>query len=121
VGDVVAAFLAAADRGRPGTWNIGTGLEVSVLDLVEIIAGIAGRELTPVFAPARRGELARSVLAGGPGAGGPGRRGGTPPGARVHQGSRGGGAGRGGVGAPRPAGLWPRRGAAWNQRARHSH
>src|SRR5437763_5537033 len=33
VGDVVAAFLAAADRGRPGTWNIGTGLEVSVLDL----------------------------------------------------------------------------------------
>src|SRR5215831_7724957 len=65
VGDVVAAFLAAADRGRPGTWNIGTGLEVSVLDLVEIIAGIAGRELTPVFAPPRPGELARSVLAVG--------------------------------------------------------
>ena len=63
VGDVVAGFLAAADRGRPGTWNIGTGLEVSVLDLVEIIAGIAGREMTPVFAPARPGELARSVLA----------------------------------------------------------
>jgi UDP-glucose 4-epimerase len=63
VGDVVAAFLAAADRGRPGTWNIGTGLEVSVLDLVEIIAGIAGRALKPVFAPARRGELARSALA----------------------------------------------------------
>ena len=63
VGDVVAAFLAAADRGRPGTWNIGTGLEVSVLDLVEIIAGIAGRALEPEFAPARRGELARSALA----------------------------------------------------------
>jgi UDP-glucose 4-epimerase len=65
VGDVVAAFLAAADRGRPGTWNIGTGLEVSVLDLVQIIAGIAGRPLSPVFAPARPGELARSVLAVG--------------------------------------------------------
>jgi UDP-glucose 4-epimerase len=63
VGDVVAAFLAAADRGRPGTWNIGTGLEVSVLDLVQIIAGIAGRPLSPVFGPARPGELARSVLA----------------------------------------------------------
>ena len=63
VGDVVAAFLAAADRGRPGTWNIGTGLEVSVLDLVEIIAGIAGRPLEPEFASARRGELARSALA----------------------------------------------------------
>ena len=32
VGDAVAAFLAAADRGRPGTWNIGTGTEVSVLE-----------------------------------------------------------------------------------------
>jgi UDP-glucose 4-epimerase len=78
VGDVVAAFLAAADRGRPGTWNIGTGLEVSVLDLVEIIAGIAGRELTPVFAPARRGELARSVLAVDRAAGELGWRAGTP-------------------------------------------
>ena len=63
VGDVVTAFLAAADRGRPGTWNIGTGVEVSVLDLVGIIAGIAGHELSPVFAPPRPGELARSVLA----------------------------------------------------------
>lgn len=63
VGDVVAAFLAAADRGRPGTWNIGTGTEVSVLELVGIIAGIAGRELLPVFAPPRPGELSRSVLA----------------------------------------------------------
>src|SRR5439155_13454808 len=49
VGDVVAAFLAAADRGRPGTWNIGTGLEVSVLDLVQSMAGIAGRPLSPAF------------------------------------------------------------------------
>jgi UDP-glucose 4-epimerase len=65
VGDVVAAFLAAADRGRPGTWNIGTGIEVTVLDLVDIIAGIAGRELSPLFAPARPGELKRSSLAVG--------------------------------------------------------
>jgi UDP-glucose 4-epimerase len=34
-----------------------------VLDLVQIIAGIAGRPLSPVFGPARPGELARSVLA----------------------------------------------------------
>ncbi len=63
VADVVAAFLAAADRGRPGTWNIGTGAEVSVLDLVRIIAGLAGRELSPSFAPQRPGELARSAVA----------------------------------------------------------
>jgi len=37
VGDTVSAFLAAADAGRPGTWNIGTGVEVSVLDIVAII------------------------------------------------------------------------------------
>ena len=63
VGDVVAAFLAAADRESPGTWNIGTAVEVSVLDLVAIIGGIAGQELSPLFAAARPGELARSVLA----------------------------------------------------------
>ena len=63
VGDVVRAFLAAADTGRPGSWNIGTGIEVSVLDLVGIIAGIAGHPVTPVFVPARAGELLRSAVA----------------------------------------------------------
>ena len=63
VGDVVAAFLAAADRGRPGTWNIGTAVEVSVLDLAKIIGEIAGRPVEPVFAPMRPGELQRSALA----------------------------------------------------------
>ncbi len=63
VGDVVEAFVAAADRGWPGTWNIGTATETSVLDLVEIIAGIAGRPMAPVFAPARSGELSRSAVA----------------------------------------------------------
>jgi UDP-glucose 4-epimerase len=63
VGDVVSAFVAAADRGRPGTWNIGTAVEVSVLDLVEIIAGIAGHPVAPLFATPRPGELARSAVA----------------------------------------------------------
>ena len=63
VGDVVAAFLAAADRGRPGTWNIGTGVEVSVLELARIIGEAAGRPAEPAFAPSRPGELQRSALA----------------------------------------------------------
>jgi UDP-glucose 4-epimerase len=63
VGDVVAALLAAADRGRPGTWNIGTGTEVSVLELVRLISEAAGRPVDPEFARHRPGELQRSALA----------------------------------------------------------
>jgi UDP-glucose 4-epimerase len=62
VGDVVRAFLAAADTGRPGTWNIGTGTETSVLDLIALIGQAAGTTLAPEFAPARPGELQRSAL-----------------------------------------------------------
>jgi len=63
VGDAVAAFLAAADRRQPGIWNIGSGSEVSVLELAKVIGEIAGRAVEPVFAPARPGELQRSALA----------------------------------------------------------
>lgn len=63
VGDAVQAFLAAADRGRPGTWNIGSGTEVSVLDLAAIIGATAGQLVEPDFAPPRPGELQRSALA----------------------------------------------------------
>jgi UDP-glucose 4-epimerase len=65
VGDAVSAFLAAADSGRPGTWNVGSGVEVSVLDLVKIIAGVADRTVTPRFGPHRAGELQRSALSVG--------------------------------------------------------
>jgi len=63
IGDVIAAFLAAADQGRPGIWNIGTGHEVSVLDLAGVIGGAAGRRVDPQFALPRPGELQRSALA----------------------------------------------------------
>jgi UDP-glucose 4-epimerase len=57
VGDVVDAFLRAEERGTDMTVNIGTGREVSVLDLVRILGGG-----DPEFAPARAGELQRSCL-----------------------------------------------------------
>jgi UDP-glucose 4-epimerase len=63
VGDAVGAFLAAADSGRPGTWNVGSGTEVSVLELIRVIATVAGRAIDPVFAPSRPGELLRGALA----------------------------------------------------------
>jgi UDP-glucose 4-epimerase len=62
VSDVVTAFLAAADCGMPGTWNIGTGAEVSILDLAAIISGISGTPFDPEFAPSRAGELGRSAV-----------------------------------------------------------
>ncbi len=64
VGDVVAAFLAAADAGRAGLWNVGTGTEVSVLDLIAGFATIADRPVEPALAPARAGELQASCLDG---------------------------------------------------------
>ncbi len=65
VADAVAAFLGAADRARPGTWNIGTGVEVSVLELARVISDVAGRPVDPVFVSARPGELLRGALACG--------------------------------------------------------
>jgi UDP-glucose 4-epimerase len=63
IADAVNAYLAAVDRRRPGTWNVGTGVEVSVLELARIIGTVAGRPVDPVFAPARPGELRRGALA----------------------------------------------------------
>ncbi|MGI5223899.1 NAD-dependent epimerase/dehydratase family protein [Actinoallomurus sp. CA-142502] len=62
VGDVAAAFLAAARTETPGVWNIGTGRETSVLDLIDVVGQAAGRTLEPEFRPARPGEVLRSAL-----------------------------------------------------------
>ena len=63
VADTVSAFLGAADTDRPGTWNIGGGTEVSVLDIVAIIDAVAGGAPAPRFGQPRAGELLRSALA----------------------------------------------------------
>jgi UDP-glucose 4-epimerase len=63
VGDVVGANLAALESDARGPINIGTGIETSVLELVEMLREISGAErFEPQFAPARLGELARSCL-----------------------------------------------------------
>jgi len=61
VGDVVRATLAAAEHDG-GVFNVGTGRETSVVELLELCQRIAGTSLEPEFAPARPGELKRSVL-----------------------------------------------------------
>ena len=64
VGDVVDATLAAL--GHPGgVLNIGTGREISVLELYETISRVSGVGREPEQAPPRLGELQRSVLDSG--------------------------------------------------------
>jgi UDP-glucose 4-epimerase len=60
VDDVVAATLAA--QGRAGTFNVGTGIETSVLDLADACRRVTGVEAEVVLELARPGELQRSVL-----------------------------------------------------------
>jgi UDP-glucose 4-epimerase len=61
VGDVVRAMLCALERDG-GVYNVGTGVETSVLELFDAIRTAAGTDREPAFAPARLGELQRSVL-----------------------------------------------------------
>jgi len=61
VGDVVAAALKAAEV-EGGVFNVGTGRATSVLELYDLCRKVAGSELTAELAPARTGELQRSVL-----------------------------------------------------------
>jgi UDP-glucose 4-epimerase len=61
VGDVVGATLAAAGR-RGGVFNVGTGIETSVVDLYDACRRVAGSEIEAEFAPARPGEVQRSVV-----------------------------------------------------------
>ena len=60
-GDVAAATLAAAGRDG-GVFNVGTGIETSVLELYDGCRRVAGSSLEAEQAPARLGELQRSVL-----------------------------------------------------------
>jgi UDP-glucose 4-epimerase len=61
VGDVVAATLAAAGHDG-GVFNVGTGMETSVVELYERIQRVSGIERAPEQAEPRAGELQRSVL-----------------------------------------------------------
>jgi UDP-glucose 4-epimerase len=62
VSDVAGAFVLAAESGRASTFNVGTGSESSVLDLLDVLQALAPAALQPVFEPLRPGELSRSAL-----------------------------------------------------------
>src|SRR3954453_3684090 len=66
VADIVAANLAAASHPEAhGVYNVGTGRECSVLEVLAALrraAELDYDELQPEFAPTRLGELQRSAL-----------------------------------------------------------
>jgi UDP-glucose 4-epimerase len=62
VSDVARAFLLAADSERAGTFNIGWGKEVSVLELLDALQRAAGTSVEPKLEPLRPGELDRSAI-----------------------------------------------------------
>ncbi len=53
--------LAALDS-RGGVFNVGTGRETSVVELLAAIQQVTGTDVQPEHAEARQGELQRSVL-----------------------------------------------------------
>ena len=60
-GDVARATLAAAGQDC-GVLNVGTAQETTVLELYELCRRVASSKLEAEFAPARLGEIQRSVL-----------------------------------------------------------
>ncbi len=62
VSDVVEANLKAASSAATGAMNVGTGVETTVLDLVEALAPHANGAFEAEHAPERPGEVRRIAL-----------------------------------------------------------
>ena len=62
VSDVVEANLAAVGTDATGAFNIGTGVQTSVLDLVSALGRHADGPFEPEMAPERQGEVRHIVL-----------------------------------------------------------
>ena len=65
VRDVVEAFIAASASDAHGTYNVGTGVETSVLELGELIGSVCERPFEPEMAPPRAGEVQRIAIDSG--------------------------------------------------------
>ena len=61
VGDVARALLAAVGA-TPGVYNVGTGVDTTIVDLHALCRRATGTTGEPTFADPRPGEIRRSVL-----------------------------------------------------------
>ena len=63
VGDIAAANIAAAEADQPtGAYNIGRGQETSLLEVLDILRGLADGPFEPEHQAERKGEVRRSAL-----------------------------------------------------------
>jgi UDP-glucose 4-epimerase len=62
VSDVVKANLAAVNRGDGRTYNIGTGQQVSIARIYELLREITGFDQEPDYRPRRTGEVLNIAL-----------------------------------------------------------
>jgi UDP-glucose 4-epimerase len=62
VADIARCFVLAAESEQAGTFNVGWGQEVSVLELLEELQRAAGTSVEPRLEPLRAGELDRSAI-----------------------------------------------------------
>jgi UDP-glucose 4-epimerase len=62
VGDVVDANLRALGSDATGAFNVGRGVQTSVLDIVEVLAGQSDNGFEADHAPARTGEVQHIAL-----------------------------------------------------------
>jgi len=64
VDDVVRANMAVSEGELSGAFNVGTGVETSVVELFEAMSRALGGSFPSQHAPAKAGEQMRSVLDG---------------------------------------------------------
>ena len=62
VEDVVEANLAVMGQETQGTYNVGSGKETSINDLLRILIAYTNSTCKEVHGPAKKGEQARSVI-----------------------------------------------------------
>ncbi len=60
VRDIVAANITAADAASPGEYNIGSGVETSILQLARTVMSVTKKNSEIVYEPARPGEVLHS-------------------------------------------------------------
>jgi UDP-glucose 4-epimerase len=62
IADVAVANIAALHRGAGGTYNISTGIPVTINDLFRKLALLTDYKLEPNFGPRRKGDVFRIAI-----------------------------------------------------------